>query len=104
MHGILIYSAWQGFTKVPYKRAAGSVNVPLDMGIQKIKINLRFRAVWSESPLGVSCVKDAKFLHVDNEDCEDAQADLALRWAHISKGNFFNVAAQLIRHHENKPI
>ena len=35
----------------------------------KIQISLRFRAVWSESSLRAFWItKDAKFLHVDNED------------------------------------
>ena len=35
----------------------------------KIQLRLRTRAVWSESSLGVFLIaKDAKFLHVDNED------------------------------------
>ena len=35
----------------------------------KIQISLRMRAVWSESSLGEFWkAKDAKFLHVDNED------------------------------------
>ena len=38
--------------------------------------------------------KDAKFLHADNEDgsdCADAQADLSLRWSHMSEGTFLHV-------------
>ena len=37
----------------------------------KIKISLRIRAGWSESSLGaIRITKDAKFLHVDNEYCD----------------------------------
>ena len=39
--------------------------------------------------------KDAKFLHADNEDCENALADLSLRWAHMSEGTFSHVAAHV---------
>ena len=51
----------------------------------KIQIRLRIRAGWSESSRGAVWIsKDAKMLHVDNEDwldCEDVQADLSLRKA-----------------------
>ena len=41
------------------------------VGPAKIQISLRIRAVWSESSLGAFCiVKDAKFLHADNEDSD----------------------------------
>ena len=42
--------------------------------------------------------KDATFLHADNEnesDCADKQADLCLRWAHMSEGTFSHVASYL---------
>ena len=38
----------------------------------------------------------AKFLHAD------AQADLTLRWAHMSEGNISHVTSSY--HHENMPI
>ena len=48
-----------------------------------IHINMHIREVWSESSLGTFWIaKVAKFL------CTDAQADLSLRWAHISEGTF----------------
>ena len=67
------------------KRAAMSENVPSDMCAQ-IQIRLCIRATWSESSLGAFWIaKDAKFLHVENEDSEsdgaDTHADLGLRWA-----------------------
>ena len=34
---------------------------------------------------------------MDNEDCADAQADLSLRWAHMSDGTFLHVAALIIK-------
>ena len=37
-----------------------------------------------------------EFLHADNVDwldCADAQADLSLRWAHISEGAFSHLVA-----------
>ena len=40
--------------------------------------------------------KDAKFLRVNNEDADQtAQADLSLCWAHMSRGTFSQVAAQM---------
>ena len=50
----------------------------------KTQISLGICPVWSESLL---CAKDPRFLHADNEDWldwADAQADLGLRWAHMS--------------------
>ena len=41
---------------------------------------------------------DAKFLHADNEDsdhCADAQADLSLRYVHMSEGTFSVVTTQM---------
>ena len=71
----------------------------------KIQISLRISAVWSESSLGAFRIaKDAKFLYADNEDwpyCAEAQADLSLRWAHMSEGAFPHVAVyidQLVFH------
>ena len=65
-----------------------------------IQISLRIRAVWSESSLGALwMIKDAKFQYADNEDwaeCTDAQCDLSLLWAHMSKGTFSHVTAYLI--------
>ena len=57
----------------------------------KIQIILRIYAVWSVSSPGAFWIaKDAKFLHGDNRtfksDRADAQADLSLRWAHMSLG------------------
>ena len=44
-------------------------------------------------------MKSAKFLHVDNEDSDptagEVQADLSLRWAHMSEGTFSYVVAHL---------
>ena len=48
-----------------------SGNIPSDMGPAKIQIRLRIRAVWSESSLGAFwIVKEAKFIHADNEDSD----------------------------------
>ena len=51
---------------------------------------------WSGSSLGAfGIAKDAKF-HADSEDwsaCVDAQANLSLRWAHISEGTFSHIVA-----------
>ena len=66
----------------------------------KIQISLRIRAVWSESLLGAFRIaKDAKFLCVDKHwsDCANAQADLSLRWPHISDGMFSRAATQMTR-------
>ena len=39
----------------------------------KIQISLRIRAVWSEPSLGaIRIAKDARFLHADNEDSDQA--------------------------------
>ena len=73
-----------------------SENVPLDMSSSRDSDC----AVWSESSVGAFwIVKDAEFPHVDNKDWSDlvdAQADLSLRWLHISEGTFSQVPAQLI--------
>ena len=54
----------------------------------KTQISLGIRPVWSESSLFAQWVaKDPSFLHADSEDWSDwvdAQADLSLRWAHLS--------------------
>ena len=51
----------------------------------KIQISLRIRAIWSESSPSAFWIEDAtKFLQANNEDCADVQADLSLRWGHIS--------------------
>ena len=58
-----------------------------------VKIQIRLR----ESSLCAFWIaKDAKFLHMDNEysDCEDAQADLSLRWVHMSDGTFSHVQVE----------
>ena len=62
----------------------------------KIQISLRIRAVWSESSLGAFwIVKEAKFLHADDEDSDQtahpAQADLSLRWALYQKVRFLTL-------------
>ena len=59
----------------------------------EIQISLRIRAVWSESSLSAFWI--ATFLHADNEN-PDAQADLNLRWAHVSEGRFSLDEAQFI--------
>ena len=53
--------------------AASSGNVLSDTSVRpaKIQISLRIRAVWSESSLDAFWIaKDAKFLHVHNEDTD----------------------------------
>ena len=56
----------------------------------KIHFRLGICTVWSEYSLGTIWIgKDAKFLHVDNEDwsdCADMQGDLILHWVHMSEG------------------
>ena len=50
--------------------------------------------MWSESSLGAFWIAmDAKFLHANNEDFE--QADLSLRWAHMLQGTFYHVVVKL---------
>ena len=48
---------------------------------------------------GFWIAKVASFLHVDNnvESDQIAQTDLSLRWAHVLKGKFSQVAAQYVR-------
>ena len=66
----------------------------------KIQISLRIRAVWSESSLSTFWeANDVEFLHADNEDWSDsmdAQANLSLRWVHMSEGTFSPVTAHII--------
>ena len=58
------------------------------------------------------CILDseaATFLHSDNEDSDytaDAQADLNLRWPHMSEGTFTDVTAQMCLHccNSNGPL
>ena len=63
----------------------------------KIQISLRIWAVWSEASPGVPCIaKYAKFLRADKEysaQTVGAQADLNLRWAHMSEGMFSQTPA-----------
>ena len=66
----------------------------------KNQINLRIRAVWSESSLGALWIaRDATFLHVGNKgsDYAIALADLSLRWVHMSISTFSHVAAQMFK-------
>ena len=65
---------------------------------EKIQISLPIRAK-SNSFLSAFCIaKYAKFPHTDNEDSDQtSQADLSLRWVHISEGTFSNVATQIIQ-------
>ena len=60
--------------------------------------SLGIRPVWSESSLCTEWVaKDPRFLHVDSEDWPNwayAQADLSLRWAHMSFCWFCGAVAQ----------
>ena len=58
----------------------------------KIRIKLRIRAVWSESSPGTFWIsKDAKFLHVDNEDSDQAAWMRRLIWV------FFGPTLQKVR-------
>ena len=65
----------------------------------KTQISLRIRAVWLESSLFAwrHCIlgypKCAQWRFWS--ECADAQADLNLRWAHMSEGTFSDVADQL---------
>ena len=63
----------------------------------KIQISLRIRAVWSESSLGAFWIaKDAVSSRGQRRlwsDCAHAQADLNLRWAHMSEGTFSHIRA-----------
>ena len=57
------------------KRARGHVSQA------KIQISLHIRAVWSESSLDAFCiVKDANFLHADNEDYDQTAQMRSLIW------------------------
>ena len=63
----------------------------------KIQISLYVHAVWSKSSMCIFWIpKDTKFLHADRKDSrETVQADLSLRWAHMSEGTFSHVAAYM---------
>ena len=53
----------------------------------KIQIGPCFRTVWLEPSQDAFWIaKDAQFLHADSEDSN--QADLNVRWAHMSDGSF----------------
>ena len=64
----------------------------------KILISLHIRADWSKSSLGTFWIaKDAKFLHVDNEDSDQTVQMCRLIWVfggNTSKVMFSPVAAQ----------
>ena len=68
------------------------------MCAQRRLISLGIRRVWSESSLCAQLVaKNPSFFHADSEDWSDwadAQADLSLRWAHMSFCWFCHEAAQ----------
>ena len=62
----------------------------------KTQINLRIHAVWSVSSL--SAWRNFTLLVIQNSaqwrfwsDCANAQADLTLRWAHMTEGTFSEV-------------
>ena len=60
------------------------------------QISLRIRASWPGSSL--SALKNAP-LATTSEDCSDcanAQADLSLRWVHISEGTFSDVTVHCV--------
>ena len=61
---------------------------------EEIQISLRILAVWPQSSLGACWrAKDTKFLNADNTD--DDQADLSLRWEHMTDGTYSHVAIQM---------
>ena len=66
----------------------------------KIQISLRIRAVWSESSVDAFWIaKDVNVLFGQRRlwsDCADAQANLSLRWVHISEGTFSLVAVNIM--------
>ena len=65
----------------------------------KTQISLRIRAVWSvfvvhmkkHSILGYPKCAEGRF----RSDCANAQADLNLRWEHMSEGTFTDIVAQI---------
>ena len=90
------------FGEYKKKQAATSRNVPSDMCAQKIQIRLRECAVWSESSLGAFWITKGYKISSCGQwrlwsDYVVAQADLSLRWAHISDGTFSHVAVQQIQ-------
>ena len=64
----------------------------------KIQISLHIRAVWSKSSLGAFWItKDATYHQWRLwSDFAYAQADLSLRWVHMSEGTFSHVEAQIV--------
>ena len=80
-----------------YRCMSGNVRKPTFGHVRPVKIPVspRIRAVWSETSLGAfQIVNDAKFLPADNEDydqaAQTAQADLSLRFAHMSERYVFS--------------
>ena len=64
------------------------------------EISLRIRAVWSVNSLSTLekklCVFAIQRAHWKFwSDCVNAQADLNLRWAHMSEGTFSDVSDQM---------
>ena len=55
--------------------------------------NLRFI---SRTKFMLRCVEHEKCFIASGPDCMDAQADLSLRWAHMSEGMFSHVEAQFL--------
>ena len=87
--------------------------------LTKTQLSMRIRTVCSESPLSVWKKKNNKNKQTKKNkkktlylldypkctqgsfwsDCENAEADLSVRWAHISEGTVSNVVAHLFSKH-----
>ena len=70
-----------------YIESAKTVN---EMTLNKL---VKLTMLWTTGP------RNAKYLHVDNEDwsiCVDVQAVLSLHWANMSEGKFSQIMAQNI--------
>ena len=89
--------SWHGSFEPPQEEPNKMTACPA-----KTQISLGIHPVWSESSLCAQWIaKDPSFLHADSEDWSDwadAQADLSLRWVHISFCWFRHEVAHFFSH------
>ena len=67
--------------------------------LAQIQISLRIPVVWTESSLGAFWIasQDAKFLHVDKEDSDQAAWMCRLIWVFVwCTSYFFSLLAQML--------
>ena len=61
--------------------------------LTKTQISLRIRAVWSKASLSPRRIFAS--LAIQDAPSANAQADLNLRWSHVSEGSLPDIAAQI---------